>query len=229
MEGSVRDVALYHGDGHGWIEVITGVMFSGKSEELIRRVRRALIARKRVQLFKSSLDDRYAGVGHISSHGGTGAQAVPIRSSLELAELAHPDTQVFGIDEVQFLDEGIVEVVGMLADRGARVILAGTDMDFRGEPFGPMPHLLAVAETIDKLHAICVVCGNPAPKSNRPLRSFQSVALMPAACTTIRICPGPGCGSGRSTISRTSGPPNWPNCAAFIMFLTFDVNPKLNW
>lgn len=167
MEGSVRDVALYHGDGHGWIEVITGVMFSGKSEELIRRVRRALIARKRVQLFKSSLDDRYAGVGHISSHGGTGAQAVPIRSSLELAELAHPDTQVFGIDEVQFLDEGIVEVVGMLADRGARVILAGTDMDFRGEPFGPMPHLLAVAETIDKLHAICVVCGNPATRNQR--------------------------------------------------------------
>jgi thymidine kinase len=163
----LRDVALYHGDGHGWIEVVTGVMFSGKSEELIRRVRRALIARKRVQLFKSSLDDRYAGVGHISSHDGSGVQAVPIRSSLELARLAHPATQVFGIDEVQFLDDGVVEVLDMLADRGARVIVAGTDMDFRGEPFGPMPRLLTVAETVDKLHAICVVCGNPATRNQR--------------------------------------------------------------
>jgi thymidine kinase len=163
----VRDITLYHGDGHGWVEVITGVMFSGKSEELIRRVRRALIARKRVQLFKSSLDDRYHGVNRISSHDGSGVDALPVRSSLQLARLVHPDTQVFGIDEVQFLDAGVVEVVGILADRGARVIVAGTDMDFRGEPFGPMPGLLTVAETVDKLHAICVVCGNPATRNQR--------------------------------------------------------------
>jgi thymidine kinase len=163
----LRDVALYHGDGHGWIEVVTGVMFSGKSEELIRRLRRALIARKRVQIFKSSLDDRYAGVGRVSSHDGTGVRAVPIRSALELAQLAHPATQVFGIDEVQFLDDGVVDVLQMLADRGARVVVAGTDMDFRGEPFGPIPRLLTVAESVDKLHAICVVCGNPATRNQR--------------------------------------------------------------
>lgn len=167
IEGPLRDIALYHGDGHGWIEVITGVMFSGKSEELIRRVRRALIARKRVQVFKSALDDRYAGVRRISSHDGSGVEAVPVRSSRELAEQVHPATQVFGIDEVQFLDEGIVDVVEMLADRGARLILAGTDMDFRGEPFGPIPRLLTVAETVDKLHAICVVCGSPATRNQR--------------------------------------------------------------
>lgn len=163
----MRDIALYHGDGHGWIEVVTGVMFSGKSEELIRRVRRALIARKRVQVFKSALDDRYAGVGRISSHDGSGVEAVPIRSSLELAERAHPATQVFGVDEVQFLDDGVVEVLQVLADRGARVIAAGTDMDFRGEPFGPIPRLLTVAESVDKLHAICVVCGSPASRNQR--------------------------------------------------------------
>jgi thymidine kinase len=163
----LRDIALYHGDGHGWIEVITGVMFSGKSEELIRRVRRALIARKRVQVFKSALDDRYAGLRRISSHDGSGVDAIPIRSSRELAAEIHPSTQVFAIDEVQFLDDGIVEVVTTLADRGARVILAGTDMDFRGEPFGPIPRLLAVAETVDKLHAICVACGSPATRNQR--------------------------------------------------------------
>lgn len=163
----MRDVTLYQGDGQGWIEVITGVMFSGKSEEMIRRVRRALIARRRVQVFKSALDDRYAGVRRISSHDGSGVEAVPIRSSYELAALAHPSTQVFGIDEVQFLDEGIVEVLDVLADRGARVIAAGTDMDFRGEPFGPIPRLLTIAETVDKLHAICVVCGSPATRNQR--------------------------------------------------------------
>jgi thymidine kinase len=163
----LRDIAFYHGDGHGWIEVVTGVMFSGKSEELIRRVRRALIGRKRVQLFKSALDDRYIGVTKISSHDGSGVDAVPVRSSNELAGMVHPDTQVFGIDEAQFLDDGVVEVAGMLADRGARVIIAGTDMDFRGEPFGPMPGLLTKAETVDKLHAICVVCGSPATRNQR--------------------------------------------------------------
>jgi len=163
----VRDIALYHGDGRGWIEAITGVMFSGKSEELMRRVRRALIARRRVQVFKSALDSRYAGLHRISSHDGATVDAVPIRSSLELAEQAHRDTQVFAIDEVQFLDDGVIDVVSMLADRGGRVILAGTDTDFRGVPFGPIGHLLAIAETVDKLHAICVICGNPATRNQR--------------------------------------------------------------
>ncbi|HEU0053020.1 MAG TPA: thymidine kinase, partial [Longimicrobium sp.] len=163
----MRDITLYHGDGHGWIEVITGVMFSGKSEELIRRVRRALIAKRRVQVFKSALDDRYHGVRSISSHMGADVEAVPVRSSAEVAALAHPDTQVFAIDEVQFLDEAIVDVIAVLADRGARVLVAGIDMDFRGEPFGPMPRLLTIAESVDKLHAICMVCGGPATRNQR--------------------------------------------------------------
>ncbi len=163
----MRDIALYHGDGRGWIEVITGVMFSGKSEELIRRVRRALIAQRRVQVFKSALDDRYAGVRTISSHDGSGVEAVPVRSSTEVAEHVHPYTQVVAIDEIQFLDDGVVDVISLLADNGVRVIVAGIDMDFRGEPFGPMPRVLTVAETVDKLHAICVVCGNPATRNQR--------------------------------------------------------------
>ncbi len=163
----MRDVTLYHGDGYGWIEVVTGVMFSGKSEELIRRVRRALIARRRVQVFKSGLDSRYHGIERISSHNGSEVQAVPVLSSRELLELAHPETQVFAVDEVQFMDDGIVEVLQLLADCGARVIVAGIDMDFRGEPFGPMPKILTVAETVDKLHAICVQCGNQASRNQR--------------------------------------------------------------
>ena len=163
----MRDITLYQGDGQGWIEVITGSMFSGKSEELIRRVRRALIARRRVQVFKPALDDRYSGVDVISSHAGADVQAVPVQGSAEVAALAHPDTQVFALDEVQFLDEGIVDVISVLADRGARVIVAGIDMDFRGEPFGPMPRILTVAETVDKLHAICMVCGAPATRNQR--------------------------------------------------------------
>jgi len=175
----MRDLALYHGDGHGWIEVITGVMFSGKSEELIRRVRRALIARRRVQVFKSALDDRYDGVFRVSSHAGAGVEAVPVRSSREVAERAHSETQVFALDEIQFLDEGIVEVVSALADRGARVIAAGIDMDFRGEPFGPMPHLLTIAESVDKLYAICVVCGNPATRNQRLVDGLPAPAEAP--------------------------------------------------
>lgn len=163
----MRDVTLYHGDGQGWIEVVTGVMFSGKSEELIRRVRRALIARRRVQVFKSALDDRYAGVRRVSTHDGSGVDAVPVRDSREVLERVHPYAQVVAVDEVQFLDDGIVEVLELLADRGMRVIAAGTDLDFRGEPFGPMAKLLAAAETVDKLHAICVLCGGAATRNQR--------------------------------------------------------------
>lgn len=151
----------------GWIEVISGVMFSGKSEELIRRVRRAIIARKRVQVFKSHLDGRYTGIYAISSHDGRSAEAVPVDSSAQIAQCLDPMAQVIAIDEAQFLDDSIVDLTASLAARGRRVILAGTDTDFRGEPFGPMPQLMAVAEVVDKLHAICVLCGSPASRNQR--------------------------------------------------------------
>jgi thymidine kinase len=153
----------------GWIEVIAGVMFSGKSEELIRRVRRSLIARKRVQVFKSHLDDRYGGLFAVGSHDGRTIEAIPVDSSEQIALRLDPLTQVVAIDEVQFLDGGIVALANSLANRGRRVILAGTDTDFRGEPFGPMPQLMCVAEVVDKLHAICVLCGAPATRNQRLL------------------------------------------------------------
>jgi len=151
----------------GWIEVIAGVMFSGKSEELIRRVRRSLIARKRVQVFKSHLDDRYGGLYAVGSHDGRSIDAIPVDSTEQIALRLDPLAQVVAIDEVQFLDGAIVELANALANRGRRVILAGTDTDFRGEPFGPMPQLMCVAEVVDKLHAICVLCGAPATRNQR--------------------------------------------------------------
>ena len=151
----------------GWIEVIAGVMFSGKSEELIRRVRRAIIARKRVQVFKSHLDGRYAGIYAISSHDGRTVEAVPVDSATQIAQSLDPMAQVVAVDEAQFLDRSVVDLATSLAARGRRVILAGTDTDFRGEPFGPMPELMAVAEVVDKLHAICVLCGAPASRNQR--------------------------------------------------------------
>lgn len=174
---------MYHGAQDGWIEVISGVMFSGKSEELLRRVRRALIARKRVQVFKSHLDDRYAGVHRISSHDGSELEAVPVTASLQVAERVRPDAQVVAVDEAQFLDDGIVAVANRLADLGVRVIVAGTDMDFRGEPFGPMPSLLAIAERVDKLHAICVRCGDLATRNQRLIGGEPA----PAEGPTIQV------------------------------------------
>ena len=151
----------------GWIEVIAGVMFSGKSEELMRRVRRATIARKRVQLFKSHLDDRYAGLYNVSSHDGRDLAAVPVDSASQILQQLDSMAQVVAVDEVQFLDAGIISLATALAERGRRVILAGIDTDFRGEPFGAMPQLMAVAEAVTKLHAICVLCGNPASRNQR--------------------------------------------------------------
>jgi thymidine kinase len=142
-------------------------MFSGKSEELLRRVRRAIIARKRVQVFKSHLDARYAGIYAISSHDGRTVEAVPVDSASQIAQCLDPTAHVIAIDEAQFLDDSIVDLATTLAARGRRVILAGTDTDFRGEPFGPMPQLMAVAEVVDKLHAICVLCGAPASRNQR--------------------------------------------------------------
>ena len=160
------DVVRHH-PNQGWIEVVVGSMFSGKSEELIRRVRRAVIARKRVQVFKSHLDARYAGVYAVSSHDQRTVEAVPIDSADQLMLRLDPSAHVVAVDEAQFLDDGIVRVATMLAERGRRVILAGTDTDFRGEPFGAMPALMAVAESVDKLHAICVLCGAPASRNQR--------------------------------------------------------------
>jgi thymidine kinase len=158
---------MFHGTKPGWIEVISGVMFSGKSEELIRRVRRAVIARNKVQVFKSHLDARYAGLYSVSSHDGTIVEAEPIKESREIVQRLRPGTQVVAVDEAQFLDAGIVNVANALADRGVRVILAGTDIDFRGERFGAMPELMVAAEIVDKLYAICVVCGGPATRNQR--------------------------------------------------------------
>jgi thymidine kinase len=158
---------MFHGTRPGWIEVIAGVMFSGKSEELIRRVRRAVIARKRVQVFKSHLDERYAGLYSVSSHDGLTVEAEPVDSAEQVMRALRPDTEVVAVDEVQFLDDGIVEVADGFANRGIRVILAGTDVDFRGLPFGAMPTLMSVAEVVDKLHAICVICGGPASRNQR--------------------------------------------------------------
>ena len=158
---------MYHGSHPGWIEVITGVMFSGKSEELIRRVRRGIIARRRVQVFKSHLDARYAGLYSVSTHDGREIEAAPVDSAAEIFRMVRPDTELVAIDEAQFLDPEIVTVASALAARGVRVILAGTDTDFRGEPFGAMGDLLAIAESADKLQAICVICGDLATRNQR--------------------------------------------------------------
>jgi thymidine kinase len=172
----------YAGSG-GWVEVICGVMFSGKSEELMRRVRRAILAKKKCQVFKSHLDARYGGINTVGSHDGGWVQAEPISSSVELAERVRADTEVIAIDEVQFLDDGVVDVVNTLADRGVRVIVAGTDMDFRGDPFGPIPKLLAIAEEIEKLHAICVRCGQLATRNQRLIDGQPA----PAEGPTIQV------------------------------------------
>lgn len=150
----------------GSIEVVTGSMFSGKTDELIRRLRRATIARQKVQVFKPIIDNRYH-VDKVTSHAGTVFNALPIKSSAELLKNLDADTSVVGIDEAQFFDEGIVGVAKELADRGIRVIVAGLDTDFRGEPFGCMPTFMAIAEHVDKLQAICMVCGEAACRTQR--------------------------------------------------------------
>jgi thymidine kinase len=150
----------------GWIEVVCGSMFSGKTEELIRRVKRAQIARQKVQVFKPQIDTRYS-ASQVASHNGVLHSAVAVESSADVEPLIKPDTTVVAIDEAQFFDDGVVELCRKLANGGVRVIVAGLDTDFRGEPFGPMPRLMAEAEMVDKLQAICVVCGAPASRTQR--------------------------------------------------------------
>jgi thymidine kinase len=166
----------YPRGGAGWLEVITGSMFSGKSEELIRRVRRAQIARQKVQLFKPRVDDRYAS-DLIVSHSDMKMPSEVVASSREILEKVHPETEVVAIDEGQFFDAGILEVTGALADRGVRVIVAGLDQDYMGRPFEPMPQLLAVAEYVDKTLAICMQCGAPANRSQRLVASTDRVVV----------------------------------------------------
>ncbi len=169
----------------GRIEVICGSMFCGKTEELIRRIRRAVIARQQIQVFKHRLDDRYEGMQRVSSHNGQHLEAYPISQAKEIFTHIKPDTNVVAIDEVQFFDSTIVEVVQQLAEQDIRVIVAGLDMDFRGEPFGSMPELLCMAEEVTKLHAICVVCGEPACRTQRlvngkPARYADPIILVGA-------------------------------------------------
>jgi len=141
-------------------------MFSGKTEELIRRVRRAVIAKQKVQVFKPYIDTRYA-IAQVKSHNGLGVDAVPVATSRDILPLVEPATTVVAVDEAQFFDHDLPHVVSLLADKGKRVICAGLDLDFRGEPFGPMPMLLCIAERVDKLTAICMVSGEPATRTQR--------------------------------------------------------------
>jgi thymidine kinase len=160
----------------GWIEVITGSMFSGKSEELIRRLRRAQIARRKVQIFKPQIDDRYAD-DHIISHSEMRIPSENLASSRELLARVLPETEVVGIDEGQFFDHELPAVCSTLADQGKRVIVAGLDQDYLGKPFEPMPQLLAIAEYITKTLAICMVCGAPANHTQRLVRSSERVVV----------------------------------------------------
>ncbi len=169
----------------GSIEVITGSMFSGKTDELIRRLRRATIARQKVQVFKPSIDNRYA-EQKVTSHAGSDYDAVPIACASEVLNRIMPDTTVVAIDEAQFFDADLIRIAQQLADQGLRVIVAGLDTDFRGEPFGPMPVLMAQAERVDKLQAICMVCGEPATRTQRlvngrPARYHDPVVIVGAS------------------------------------------------
>ena len=160
----------------GWIEVVVGPMFSGKSEELIRRLRRAEIARQRVQIFKPAIDSRFA-ANEIISHSGLGIPSDNVTKASEILEKLQPRTEVVGIDEAQFLGDEVVDVCTKLANLGKRVIVAGLDTDFRGRPFEPMPRLLAVAEEITKLLAICVRCGNPAVHTQRMVENEELIVV----------------------------------------------------
>ena len=151
---------------HGWVEVICGSMFSGKSEELIRRVRRAQFAKQKFIVFKPSIDNRYSEES-VVSHNGTSTNAIPISNSTDIFEHVTSDIEIVAIDEVQFFDNEIIDVIQHLANSGHRVICAGLDQDFRGEPFGKMPELMAIAELVTKLQAVCAVCGSPASRTQR--------------------------------------------------------------
>lgn len=150
----------------GWVEVICGSMFSGKSEELIRRVRQAAYGNLSVRVFKPAIDDRFS-EDSVVSHNGSTTTAYPVKETLDILQHLENEIDIIAIDEAQFFDENIVEVVNELASRGIRVIVAGLDTDFRGEPFGEMPKLMALSETVTKLNAICPICSSPASRTQR--------------------------------------------------------------
>jgi thymidine kinase len=161
------EIPVNHQDNLGWIEVITGSMFSGKTEELIRRLRRAQIAKQKVEIFKPAVDNRYDDT-KVVSHDANAIPSIVVEKAGDILNYVDlNDIQVVGIDEAQFFDEGIIEVADKLADNGIRVIIAGLDMDYRGKPFGPMPYLMAIAEYVTKVHAVCVETGNLAHYSYR--------------------------------------------------------------
>lgn len=167
----------FPGEGrqNGWIEVICGSMFSGKTEELIRRMKRAQFANQKLVLFKPVIDDRYH-TENVVSHQGSSLKAIPVNDSKEILDL-WKNEKVVAIDEAQFFDEGIIDVCNELAKKGTRVILAGLDMDYKGVPFGPMPNLLSIAEYVTKVHAICVSCGNLAQYSHRTANETGQVLV----------------------------------------------------
>jgi thymidine kinase len=156
----------------GCIEVVCGSMFSGKTEELMRRLKRAQYGRLKIQVFKPVIDQRYS-VDHVQSHDSNKILSIPVRNAKEILDKVDDNTRIVGIDEAQFFDDAIVDVAQKLAYRGTRVICAGLDMDFKGQPFGPMPKLLAVAESVTKLSAVCMVCGAPATRSQRMVPAQQ--------------------------------------------------------
>ena len=170
---------------HGLIEVVCGSMFSGKTDELIRRLVRATIAKQKVQVFKPAIDVRYA-VEKVTSHAGSNYDAIPVEKAADIRSKLDHDTTVVAIDEAQFLDAEVVTIARELADKGIRVLVAGLDQDFRGEPFGPMPELMSLAERVDKLHAICMVCGDEASRTQRlvngkPARYDDPVVIVGAS------------------------------------------------
>lgn len=170
---------------HGSIEVICGSMFSGKTDELIRRLVRATIAKQKVQVFKPAIDVRYA-VEKVTSHTGSNFDAIPVEKAADIREKLDDETTVVGFDEAQFFDPEIIQVAQELAGKGIRVLVAGLDMDFRGEPFGPIPRFLSMAEHVDKLHAICMVCGGEASRTQRlvngkPARYDDPVVIVGAS------------------------------------------------
>jgi thymidine kinase len=170
---------------HGSIEVICGSMFSGKTDELIRRLVRSTIAKQKVQVFKPALDVRYA-AEKVTSHAGANFDAIPVQKASEILLKIDKDTTVVGIDEAQFMDNEVVQIAQQLAESGIRVLVAGLDTDFRGEPFGYMPILMSMAETVDKLHAICMVCGDEASRTQRlvngkPARYDDPVVIVGAS------------------------------------------------
>jgi thymidine kinase len=184
----MREILSHSRHNTGWIEVIVGSMFSGKTEELIRRVRRAQLAKQKVQVFKPSIDNRYS-LNEVTSHSDQRIQSEVVVSAAKLLENLSDSTRVVGIDEGQFFGESLIEVCERLANRGLRVIVAGLDTDFRGDPFHPMPYLMAIAESVTKQHAICMVCGAQACRTQR-IVSSQSDILIGAADAYEARCRG---------------------------------------